>query len=455
MEAQWRRLAKSIDPMVLGPRIKAARLAVGKTQGELVEGRASGAYLSRVEAGLRRPDPELLEFVAERVGVPVEALLSGASADRRDFLRLEVDYAELELASGSARQALDRVERLRTELGEYSLPDLTRAADMVAAKAQEALGSLTSAIEAYRRLAQDAAGLEAIEIAIALSRCLRESGQTRRAIETGEAVLARLGEVGLAGSPEAVQLALTVAAAYFEHGDRVEALELCQAAVAAAEELGSDQAAAAAYWNASVIESHTGQVARAVGYAQRALALMAAAGSARHLARLRSQLGTIRLRLDPPQVEQALADLEEAGREMEACDATRAERLRNRMNQAHARLLRGDVEEVAGVVAEAQAVAQAARAEVPRLAGEAEILAGRAQVTTGDVGAAEQSFRRAVLALTAAGADRTIGQVWFELAGYLQHVGAHAEALAAYRAAGVAAGYASPRLPEGAGAIAS
>lgn len=123
MEDRLRRVAKSIDPAVLGPRIRAARLAVGKTQGQVADGRASAAYLSRIEAGQRRPDPDLLEHLAARVGASVEALLTGASADRRDFLRLEVDYAELSLASGAAREALDRVSAVAAEIADYDLPE--------------------------------------------------------------------------------------------------------------------------------------------------------------------------------------------------------------------------------------------------------------------------------------------------------------------------------------------
>ena len=66
--------SRTVDPAVLGPRVRAARLRAGLTQAEAAGTEMSTAYVSRIEAGQRRPDPALegasLLEVMLRNGVP-------------------------------------------------------------------------------------------------------------------------------------------------------------------------------------------------------------------------------------------------------------------------------------------------------------------------------------------------------------------------------------------------
>src|SRR5215210_807394 len=100
MDPHLAELSKSIDPAILGRRLRNARVAAGLTQTEAAGGHASTAYISRIEAGQRRPDLKLLAELADRLGTTVEELLVGITRNKRDELRLELDYAELALASG-------------------------------------------------------------------------------------------------------------------------------------------------------------------------------------------------------------------------------------------------------------------------------------------------------------------------------------------------------------------
>ncbi len=163
---------------------------------------------------------------------------------------------------------------------------------------------------------------------IALSRCYREAGDLARAIRAGETALAGLGDE-LAASDEAVQLVVTVAAAYFEHGDTGYAVRLCKQVVERAETSGSREARAAAYWNASVMESQSGSVAAAIPLAERALALLGEGENARNLARLRSQLGIMQLQSDPPLGSEALENLGRAAAELKECEASPVDVARN------------------------------------------------------------------------------------------------------------------------------
>ena len=155
-----------------------------------------------------------------------------------------------------------------------------------------------------------------IKVGIALSRCYRESGDFSKAVEVGEMILEHLADTPLDSSDEAVQMAVTLAAAYFERGDTGQAVRVCRKAVTKAETLESPMARASAYWNASIIEAAQGSVRDAIPLAERALALLAEGQDGRNLAGLRTQLGIMQLRLDPPQIDEAQEHLAQAAEEL-------------------------------------------------------------------------------------------------------------------------------------------
>lgn len=68
---------QEVDLPRLGRRIKNARLAAGLRQQDVVLEDWSAAYISRIEGGQRRPSFTVLTTIAERIGVPVAALLEG------------------------------------------------------------------------------------------------------------------------------------------------------------------------------------------------------------------------------------------------------------------------------------------------------------------------------------------------------------------------------------------
>ena len=215
-------LTKTVDAGALGARLRSARLRAGLTQSQLAGSDLSTAYVSRIEAGQRRPDPALLEAMAARLDVPVEELLVGAPPDRVAELRVALDLAQLSLAGGDAAQARDAVDAVLAELDEVGglLPDLRQQAADTRAFALEAIGDLDAAILALEERADagpfDLAWLEAMT---ALSRCYRESGDLVAAIEVGDRAAGYIAKHELGGLSEAVALTLTVAAAHFERGD--------------------------------------------------------------------------------------------------------------------------------------------------------------------------------------------------------------------------------------------
>ncbi len=121
------------DPVQLGARLKAARLAAGVSQGDLAAGVCSASYVSHVELATRVPSLQILRVFASRLSTSEEALLGiddavGDSVRRfcdsvplDQLVRRRLDAeandprAQLELVRGlvdSLSLALSRIEQL-------------------------------------------------------------------------------------------------------------------------------------------------------------------------------------------------------------------------------------------------------------------------------------------------------------------------------------------------------
>jgi tetratricopeptide (TPR) repeat protein len=370
------------------------------------------------------------------------------TAREYDEIKLTLDFAELSLETGehleAEAQARDAVER--ATIG--SQDELAFRGRYIIARALEGQGSVDDAILELEQLVYSRkGGLLRIKSAIAMVRCLKDSGDLTRAIEVGERVLSSLEGSHIDSCDESVQLAVTVALAYFNRGDAGHAIRMCRKAIVKAETLDSPIARASAYWNASLFESERGAVSNAVPLAERALALLSEGQDARNLARLRTSLGRMQLELDPPQVTEAKRHLEKAAEELLWSSASPIEISRNNLAIARAHYFDGDL-----LAAEAlcEQVTSAVETDAPITAADAEALAGQIAAARGDADGAKRAYRRAVFRLTGIGADRDAAQLWFELADLLEDVGDVEAAREAYRSAAAASGLrARPKVRAG------
>jgi transcriptional regulator with XRE-family HTH domain len=431
-------LLRTIDAAVLGERIRSARVRAGLTQAQVAADHVSVGYVSRIESGQRRPDSALLVAVAGRLGVTADELLVGVAPDRVFELRLQLDHAELALATGSPTDALEKAAGVLADPAVAELAELRRSAGYVHAGALEATGDLQAAIIELEDLAETSPpDLAWIEGLTSLSRCYRESGELGRAIEVGLQGTRRIEELELDGVDEAIRLTLSLAAAYYEQGDADYAARLCRRAIDRAEAMASPVAKAMAYWNSSAIESMRGNAATALPMTRRALAVIEASNDARNVARLRTQLGILQLLLDPPEPQEALEVLTYAAQELTHTGSGPADMADNLLAQARARFLLGDVESARQQATE---TGNAVRSSMPLLAADAFALLGQIAVHQDDLDQARSHFQEAVLLLSGVGADRAAAQLWFELAGLFESVGEPAAALDAYRRAAAATG---------------
>ena len=439
MNVRQAELLAQTDREALGRRLRSARQARDLTQGEVARDIMSVAYLSRIEGGHRRPTAVALESLASRLDVSVELLLGQAEPREVDEIRLALDYAELSLESGQPDDAERHLQQALEHPATAHLDGMRERARLLHARALEATNREDDAVLELEALIEEERtdGLTRIKAGIALSRIYRETGDLGRAIECGQRVMTQVEAAGLDVCDEAVQLAVTVAAAHFERGDTAHAVRLCRKAIARAESLGSSQARASAYWNASAMQARRGDVAAAVPLAERALALLGEGQDARNLARLRTEVGRLQLELDPPEVDEARHNLEQAAAEMEWSSATPVDRAWTLLGLAKVSFMVGDLVASRDLIAQVQTTADG---HAPLAEAEALTLEGRTLAADGDPDLAALSYQKAVHRLSAIGADQGAAQLWFDLADLLEGVGLSEAALDAYRRAAVSTG---------------
>ncbi len=410
------------------------------TQSDVAGSAISVAYLSRMESGQRRPTAKVLGEIAQRLGVSVDQLLSETMPREIDEIRLTLDYARALARVGRGARGVEPTSARRSSGSRPHRPTHSTSARGSSTPVHtRPLGRTDDALDELESLVGDrgVSGLTRVRAGIALSRVYRESGDLGRAIETGERVLADLAESGLDSCDEAVQLTVTIAAAYFERGDSGHAVRICRAAIAKAEALGSPTARASAYWNASAMQARRGDIHNAAPLAERALALLSEGQDTRNLARLRTELGRLQLALDPPDVERARENLEKAADELDWSSAAPVDRAWTQLGLARARFLAGDL---AGSRELSMQVHEISDGHAPLAGAEAKALEGQTYAAEGDMTTAAETYRQAVLLLSAIGADRGAAQLWFDLADLLDEVGQADAARDAYKRAAASTG---------------
>src|ERR1700712_1635887 len=154
VDARQAEVLATIDPALLGRRIRAARVAAGMTQGQVAGTEVTVGYVSRIESGQRRPDGKVLQLLGDRVGASLDALLLGVTEDRSAAFRLELDFADIALQSGDPNQALSRMDSLLRESSDELAPGERARADLIRASALESMGRLDDAILALEAIAK-------------------------------------------------------------------------------------------------------------------------------------------------------------------------------------------------------------------------------------------------------------------------------------------------------------
>ena len=278
------------DPLrePIGVRLRRLRLERGLSQRELASPGVSYAYISRIEAGSRRPSVKALRMLARKLGVSPEYLETGSELRDVDQRELRLADAELRLrVGGETEEAKQTFERL---LGES-----TDAGDLAsAARARVGLGLTAAQLGDHVNAAlmlQEAADsgevtpVERPDVFAQLARSFTAVGAHDRAIELLESCIDEIDHVDPENVSAYVRFAGYLSAALTDLGELERAGSVLTGALARAEDGADDYTRVRVYWSIARFSEAEGRPARALEFVRKAIALLEATEDTLHLAR--------------------------------------------------------------------------------------------------------------------------------------------------------------------------
>jgi tetratricopeptide (TPR) repeat protein len=271
----------------IGVRLRRLRVERGLSQRELAGPGVSYAYISRIEAGTRRPSVKALRTLARTLGVSPEYLETGSELRDVDERELRLADAELQLRIGGepeaaqeafaalvreAHDAGDNTSAVRAEIG------LGQVAAQLNQHA-EATEHLQSAVDA------GVSPIDRPDAFATLARSYSLIGSHERAIELLEGCLDELDRNDPGNVAGYIRFAGYLSAALTDQGDLTRAEKVLREALGKSENGTDAYTRVRLYWAAARLAEVDGHPVRALDYARRAVALLEATEDTHHLAR--------------------------------------------------------------------------------------------------------------------------------------------------------------------------
>ena len=410
----------------IGQRLRRLRHERGLSQRELAGPGVSYAYISRIEAGARRPSVKALRMLARKLGVSADYLETGSEIRDTDERELQIADAELELRLA---EVTEEAESKLTRL----LEDALAAGDRVAgSRANIALGFAAANRgrngDAIERLE---AGLQQWPVSpgarpdvyATLGRAYAASGDPARAVELFERCLESVSQEVPDDFAAQIRYTTYLSYALTDAGDLRRAEEVLEEAIGKAE-MTDAYSRVRLYWSIARLNEIGGRPAAALDYIRRAIALLDVTDDTLHLARAHMLCGSIML---------SQGRAEEAGRHQEI-----AERLFG--PNAEPEDLSGlyaDESKRATVLGDADlalrkaeaAVAAVSADEYPHEKGRGVWALAEARALGGDLDGAHTAFRESTLLLEAHGHRRDYVEAYRSWGMFLRRAGREDEAL--------------------------
>jgi tetratricopeptide (TPR) repeat protein len=410
----------------IGQRLRRLRHDRGLSQRELSSPGVSYAYISRIEAGARRPSVKALRMLAKKLGVSADYLETGSEIRDTDERELRIADAELELRlADQPGEAEKKLEALRDAS--------VAAGDVVAAsRANIALGLAAAAAgrnaDAIERLE---AGLELSPVSpsgrpdvfATLGRAYAATSRPDRAVEVFERCLAEVSEDAPEDLTAQVRFTTYLSYALTDLGDLERAQGVLDTALDQADDVTDAYSRVRLYWSLARLADLQGRPAAALDYVRRAIALLDVTDDTLHLARAHLLCGSILLSQGRAEDAGRHFDLAEElfGAHPEPVDIASLY-----TDQARRAAHLGDGEEA---TRRAQAALDAVGDEYPHERGNALWALAEGLALTGDDDGAHESFRKATTLLEEQGHRRDYVEAYRAWGKFLRRSGREDEAL--------------------------
>jgi tetratricopeptide (TPR) repeat protein len=410
----------------IGQRLRRLRHERGLSQRELSSPGVSYAYISRIEAGARRPSVKALRMLAKKLGVSADYLETGSEIRDTDERELRIADAELELRlTNNPTEAEKKLERLRDEAVAAGDAVAASRADVALGLAAAAAGRNADAIyqlEAGLSLSPVSPSARP-DVYATLGRAYAATSRPDKAVEVFERSLAQVEEDAPEDLAAQVRFTTYLSYALTDMGDLDRAQSVLDAALEKAEAMIDAYSRVRLYWGLARLNDLQGRPATALDYVRRAIALLAVTDDTLHLARAHLLCGDILM-------QQGRAD--DAGKHFDI-----AEQLFGTMpepidianlytDQARRAAQLGDVDEA---VRRARAALEAAGDDYPHEKGNALWALAEGLALAGDTEGAHESFRQATTLLEEQGHRRDYIEAYRAWGKFLRRAGREDEAL--------------------------
>jgi tetratricopeptide (TPR) repeat protein len=283
-------------PESIGQRLRRLRLERQLSQRELASPGVSYAYISRIEAGARRPSVKALRQLARKLGVSVEYLETGSDLRDVDERELRLADAELELRlADDPSKALDVVRQILDESSGAGDSISVLRARIAIGLAEARAGNNTAAVERLETAIES--GLldptRRPDVYATLGQCYAALGQPQRAVDLFEDALARVAEESPEDTTTQVRFSTYLSYALSDMGELGRAEGVLEAALAQADQVADAYTRVRLYWSLARLNEIRNQPAAALEYIRRAIALLEVTEDTLHLARAHLLCGTI------------------------------------------------------------------------------------------------------------------------------------------------------------------
>jgi tetratricopeptide (TPR) repeat protein len=413
------------DQESVGQRLRRLRLERGLSQRELSSPGVSYAYISRIEAGARRPSVKALRMLARKLGVSADYLETGAELGARDTRELRLSDAELQirLDEQSDTAAAELREILAEALAEGDAAAATRARIALGLAAHQAGRDGEAITLLEEALATDAVSPVTRPDAFAsLGRSYATIGKPNRAVELFDECLDRLRDEAPNDTAAEVRFAGYLANALTDAGNFSRAQEVLQDAVARAEDDADPYTRIRLYWGLGRLAMNQGRPRAALQYFRRAVGLLEATEDTLHLAR--AYLSCAWVMIEGGHPEAAGPQLERAKRLL----GTQAEPVDLVMLRTYEARRLGAIGQAEEAIRLAHEALELAGDTLPEDRGTALLTIAEAYATQED-GRAEDAFRAAAEHIDRLGPPRYRGVVYRGWARVLRKQGRDSEAL--------------------------